>query len=296
MTVFPVTRSSTLDADGAAAVLALAGRAEDLDGVAPLNEAAVTALLDPGADTHLHLSVLEDGGLVGHLLATQDVDGWQAELVVEPHHRRRGVGSSLIGAYVDAAGEASLRIWAHGDLPGAAAVARVHGFEPVRTLLKLARPTDGPTPAPRAPAGTTTRTFVPGQDEDALLAVNARAFAHHPEQGRMDAHDLAQRTGSDWFDPAGLFLVEDAEDGRLLGFHWTKVEDGVGEVYVVGVDTGAQGRGLGTYLTAVGLHHLTSELALPRVDLYVEGDNAPALAVYRAQGFVESSRDVLYRR
>ncbi|MDO9377284.1 MAG: mycothiol synthase [Nocardioidaceae bacterium] len=296
MTSIPVNRSSSLDPDGADAVMALARHAQELDGVAPFNEASRTALRDPGDAEHLHLGVLEDGGLVGHLLATRDADGWQGELVVEPHHRRRGVGTALVGEYVLAAGADPVRVWAHGDLPGAAQLARHHGLEPVRTLLKLARPTDGPVSRPEEPAGTTTRTYVPGQDEQALLAVNARAFAHHPEQGRMDDRDLAQRTGSSWFDPAGLFLVEDAADGRLLGFHWTKVEDGVGEVYVVGIDTGAQGRGLGTYLTAVGLHHLTTELGLPRVDLYVEGDNAPALAVYRGQGFVESSRDVLYRR
>jgi mycothiol synthase len=78
-----------------------------------------------------------------------------------------------------------------------------------------------------------------------------------------------------------------------VGFHWTKAEDELGEVYVVGVDPSEQGSGLGTALTARGLRHLW-ESGLRVVDLYVEGDNDPALAVYRRLGFTEHAKDVLY--
>jgi mycothiol synthase len=107
----------------------------------------------------------------------------------------------------------------------------------------------------------------------------------------MDAADFARRTSADWFDPAGLFVAE--RDGRIIGFHWTKVEDGIGEVYVVGIDPDAQGGGLGTALTARGLRHLHDQ-GLPIVDLYVEGDNTPALKVYRRLGFEQHAKDVLY--
>ena len=87
----------------------------------------------------------------------------------------------------------------------------------------------------------------------------------------------------------------------MVGFHWTKVEapawgePPVGEVYVVGVDPDHHGGGLGTALTARGLRHL-ADSGVDVVDLYVEGDNGPALAVYRRLGFVERARDVLYAR
>ncbi len=64
-------------------------------------------------------------------------------------------------------------------------------------------------------------------------------------------------------------------------------------MYVVGIDPDAQGGGLGTALTARGLRHL-HEQGLPIVDLYVEGDNAPALKVYRNLGFQDWKKDVLY--
>ena len=86
-----------------------------------------------------------------------------------------------------------------------------------------------------------------GADEDAWLAVNAAAFAGHSEQGRWTRADLLAREAEPWFDPAGFLLAE--RENVLLGFHWTKVHaDGMGEVYVLGVDPAAHGLGLGSAL------------------------------------------------
>jgi mycothiol synthase len=99
-----------------------------------------------------------------------------------------------------------------------------------------------------------------------------------------------------WFDPAGLLVAEDASG--VLGFHWTKQhDDRLGEVYVVGVAPAAQSRGLGKVLTLAGLHHLVG-LGVDEVLLYVESDNAPAVAVYSRLGFEHADADthVQYRR
>ncbi len=177
----------------------------------------------------------------------------------------------------------------------------------------MRRPLDDLPPLPEgtADAGYVVRTFRPGQDEDAFLAVNAAAFADHPEQGGLTRADLDQRMAEPWFDPAGFFVAETTPDrepgathpadaaGALVGFHWTKVhhgEDPVGEVYVVGVSPRAQGSGLGRLLTLTGLHHLAG-LGLREVLLYVEADNAPAVAVYSGLGFAHADADthVQYR-
>jgi mycothiol synthase len=209
------------------------------------------------------------------------------ELVVDPDHRRRGHGTSLLTQLL-AAGES--QFWAHGDLPAAQALAASKHLEPSRTLLVLRLQTDAEPEPGRVPDGVTIRGFEP-DDVGAIVRVNGRAFASHPEQGAMDRADFERRAGSDWFDPDGLFVAE--RNGDIVGFHWTKVEDGVGEVYVVGVDPSEQGSGLGSALTATGLRHL-HESGVRTVDLYVEGDNHPALAVYRRLGFREHARDVLY--
>jgi mycothiol synthase len=144
------------------------------------------------------------------------------------------------------------------------------------------------------PEGIAVRTFVPGQDDAAWLKVNSEAFADHPEQGSWTAADLAERLQQPWFDPNGLFLAVDSSTGALAGFHWTKVEDGVGEVYVVGVSPTYQGSGLGKALTLQGLHHLQEDRDLDTVVLYVDGTNTAARSMYTALGFTTAALDVQY--
>jgi len=186
-----------------------------------------------------------------------------------------------------------LRLWAHGDLPAAAALARATGFDRFRALWQMRRSLREPLDHPVLPAGLTLRTFVPGQDEDEWLGLNGRAFAKHPEQGGWTRHDLELREQEPWFDPAGFFIAE--RDGRMTGFHWTKVHDpGLGEVYVVGVDPAEQGTGLGRALTLAGLRHLR-DAGVARAMLYVDEDNVPAIRMYEALGFTQARVDAMYR-
>jgi len=138
------------------------------------------------------------------------------------------------------------------DLAESALMAEHLGFQRIRVLFQLRRSLSATLPPAVLPDGVTVRTFQPGADDEAWLAVNARAFATHPEQGQWTLQDLRQRMAEHWFDPAGFFLAEKEIDGhpQLIGFHWTKVHgqpsDGqghghepIGEVYVVGVDPSA---------------------------------------------------------
>lgn len=137
-------------------------------------------------------------------------------------------------------------------------------------------------------------------DVEALQRVNAAAFAHHREQGRLTVADLRERMAQPWFDPTGLFWLrrEDEPPGAdPAAFHWTKIEPGstTGEVYVVGIHPDAQGRGLAGPLTRLGLQQLAAQ-GCTAVDLYVDGDNAPALATYRRQGFEVVESHVVFVR
>ncbi|WUH98161.1 mycothiol synthase [Spirillospora sp. NBC_00431] len=272
-----------------AEVLALVKEATAADGVGPLSEHALLALRGGRGGT----AILDDGVTAAYAHLDMDTGGEPAsgELVVHPEYRRRGHGRALLRALRAEAG-GPLRVWAHGDLPAAAALARAEGMERVRALFQMRRPASGPLPEARLADGVTLRTFEPGRDEEAWLKVNARAFADHPEQGAWTIEDVRDREAEDWFDPAGFFLAE--RDGRLAGFHWTKVHpDGVGEVYVVGVDPDAQGLGLGRALTLEGLRHLR-ESGVDQFMLYVDESNAAAVRLYESLGFTRHAVDVMY--
>lgn len=274
----------TLTPADVTAVRALVSSATTTDGVSALDEAALLALTGTESGGHL---LLGSDPLLGYAQL-----GDTAALVVHPDARRVGHGSELLAALLQA-GSRPLSVWAHGDLPAARALARTYGMRRSRELWQLRRPLDETLPTATWPDGVTVRTYVPGADDATWLGLNAEAFAEHPEQGRMTQGDLDARLSSDWFDPAGFFVAE--RGGRAVGFHWTKVQEPgrVGEVYVIGVAPGAQGGGLGRALTLHGLHHLRST-GLQEVLLYVEADNAPAVAVYERLGFSRAAVDVAY--
>ena len=285
--------------DDAEAIAALLAVAEQVDGLRPVSEQTELALRAGGVGA-LVLSGA-DGEVLGlvHLEAQAPGRAAVAELVVHPEARRQGHGATLATAMRQAAGPDGVQVWAHGDLPGARALARRLGAEPVRLLHRMRRSLAGAGgPAlpdvPRLPEGVRLRPFRPGADEEAWLDVNRRAFAAHPEQGRWDRSDLAVRQAEQWFDPAGFLLAERESDGALLGFHWTKVQGGVGEVYVVGVDPAAQGLGLGRVLVLAGLDHLAAA-GLAEAVLYVDDDNGPAMRLYRNLGFEVAVTDVLWQ-
>lgn len=266
-----------------------------------------------------HLLARDDQQLIGYVHLDEQGDAFGrevAELIVHPEHRGRGVGGTLLDAVRERAAQrrpqpaepqpaeppqpATLRLWSHGDHPAAARLAARAGLVRVRELHRMrAALEDVPRTTPALPAGVTLRTFEPGTDEPAVIDVNARAFSWHPEQGALTVEDLRATEREAWFDPKGFFLA--VRGSKLLGFHWTKVHPAgpepdalpLGEVYVVGVDRDAQGGGLGKALTLAGLEHLRA-LGLREVILYVEGDNAAALAVYRGLGFAFEVTGVQY--
>lgn len=288
----------------AQAVHRLARAAEHVDQVAPLSEQPLLRLLDADAPT-THLMVRAADDLAGYAQVERGAPGTaSAELVVHPFARHHGVGTALLEHALELmdAEDRVLSVWAHGDLPAARSLAARTGLVVVRELWKMHRPlgaTESHDPATLAP-GVTLRRFRPGADDAAWLAVNARTFASHPEQGRMTAADLAARVAEPWFDAASFLLAE--RDGELVGFCWLKVpadqpQDAprVGEIYALGVDPSAQGLRLGTALTAAGLARLR-ELGVEVVELYTEGDNTVAIRTYTAAGFTRATVDVQMAR
>ena len=285
-------RTALSDADQQR-VKAVVDAACDADGTAPVGDQVLRALPH---DRTGHLVAEADGDVVGYLnLAPATTDAPpMAEVVVHPDARRRGIGADLIRAAF-AKGGSSTRVWAHGNLEPARATAAALDLVAARELLQMRRPLRDLPPV-KVSDGVLLRTYAGPEDDAELLRVNNAAFSWHPEQGGWTEADVAERRGESWFDPEGLFLAFDSPTNALLGFHWTKVHGPeLGEVYVVGVDPSAQGRGLGATLTLVGLHHLADRLGeAADVTLYVEADNSAAVKTYERLDFTVFTADVAY--
>jgi mycothiol synthase len=278
-------------------------------------DASVSGLLDAATaadgrhplSDHLRMELARGGG-PGFAAVTAEVGGHLAgyaqlalingvrniELVVAPQDRADpSIARKLLAAAVDVVaddGGGPAQWWAFDAGPGDDELARSAGLAMTRELLQMRRPL--PT---EAPVDVATRPFVPGQDEDAFLAVNNRAFATHPEQGGWTRDTLAQREAEPWFEPAGFLLHE--RDSRLAAFCWTKLhltEDPVlGEIYVIAVDPDFQGLGLGKQLTLAGLASI-ADRGVTIGMLYVDGGNAAAVTMYEHLGFQVHRTDRAY--
>lgn len=283
----------------------LVARAVAVDGQPPFSD---QSLVELGRGERELVEV--DGGA-----AVIGVEAREVELVVDPDARGRGVGTALARKVLDEHPEVEFA-WAHGDHPASRALAARFGFEAVRTLLQLRAlelggkaisglPRDASAEGrlgPRVPSPETQdeadgprriTPFRPGIDDTEWLALNARAFADHPEQGRLTQRDLDDRIAEPWFDADDFLILRDGD--TMIGFCWLKVEGDVGEFYAVGVDPERQGEKLGRVLMEAGLARLAAR-GVRTAALYVEADNAPALALYRRYGFERHTIDIRYRR
>jgi mycothiol synthase len=279
--------------------------AEAVDGHASLNDDVWRDLELPGSDSFGLLAV-EGEDAVGYVHArgvkSSTSPHWEAGFVVHPAFRGRGIEGELLGALIDEvarSGGGVVVLWVLGaedvdDDPITAA-----GFERQRELLEMRVPLPLAQPV-RWPDGIEARSFIPGTDNEAWLAVNNRAFAGHPEQGGWVEATLRRRMAEQWFDPAGFVLAFD--DEGLAGFCWTKVhpaapgaDEQLGEIFVIGVDPSRHGTGLGRALTVAGLASL-AERGLRTGMLFVDGANEPAVGLYRSLGFETVRSDRAYAR
>ncbi len=278
MEVLPVA------AEHRAAVTALLDEARRCDGRPALSEQKQVDF--EGAREGRGFAAVAGGEVAGYAHAIWFGGGWEVELVLAPAARSRERYLALTeGAVATLPGGSTVHVWA--GQPDHIAALEAAGYEHFRELRQMRRrlPADPPPPLP---AGVALAPFRPGRDDEAWLAVHARAFADHPEGGGWDRAELGRRLTRPWFDAGDFLLAWDG--GDLAAFCWTKVHDAeVGEIYIIGVDPAHQGRHLGRTMTLAGLDHLHRHRSCTVGMLYVDADNRGAVKLYEDLGFHEAT-------
>ncbi len=156
----------------------------------------------------------------------------------------------------------------------------------MRKILKLSRSLL--QPIPHIEHRYQFITFDPELHCEAWLDLNNEIFKHHPDQGNWAMADLENRMSEPWFDPEGFFLC--INNGIIVGFCWTKIHqdlvnhDPIGELYVIGVDPGYKGQGIGKAVCQEGLIYLQNK-GLKSAILYVDEDNEAGIGLYKSLGF-----------
>ncbi len=289
------TRAALIHPDQREQLHAMIAATAAADQLAPLSEYK-TMRLSGGLDVREHVLVDEGGAVVGYGQAAWhgDTGGdghWAIEVVADIAHRQVDDVLGLIDAVRVDVGEAEATIWARSEY--ASLAARAGGWREDRVLLQMQRP----LPIADLPVGLDefrVATFRVGVDEASWLEVNNAVFAGHPENGNMTRQDLESRMAQQWFDPDGFLLAW--SDQQLVASCWTKLhENGVGEIYIVGVAPGWEGRGLGKGLVAMGLDHLGNTRHARQGMLFVEASNLRATHVYERLGFEVVDRVSAYR-
>lgn len=258
-----------------------------MDGVAAFNDDSIYGFTDR---QHIGLSLTEPQQLVAAAV-WQLVDGcFEVEFAVHPQFRQRGIGSELFGKLREQARFSAcreLKTWAHADTAVQQRFAQSQGLQPVRKLYKLALPLSAVQVSVGdevlSAAGGRIESFCAARDSEAWVALNAKVFASHPEQGRVNLRGLQSRLASDWADPENFLIYRDS-GGQMRGYNWLKITADEAEIYVLGVDPDCASQGVGRALLAAGLRRF-QELGRSETVLYVDADNAPALRLYSGFGF-----------
>ncbi|CAB4655022.1 unannotated protein [freshwater metagenome] len=263
------------------------------DGTRPLNDHLWLDLRDGGRAGFAGIIAREEGRshIVGYCQVSRGNESWAIDLIVHPHYRYDSleIAPEMMTTALEIVateGGGHVHWWVFEPSRAHKQIAEAVGLQPGRRLLQMRRALPLEPEVLAEIADFYTEPFQPERDAQQWLDLNNAAFARHPEQGGWTMDTLRSRMQQDWFDASG-FRVHRRQE-MMASFCWTKMHHDnsttMGEIYVIAVQPDLGGQGLGRKTAIAGLDAAFLKGA-EQAMLYVDADNASAVAMYSSLGF-----------
>ncbi len=226
-----------------------------------------------------------------------------ANIVVHPGWRQRGIGSQLLAKVSERArvqGASVLEVFAAAGHPGATGFVKKHGFTPQGAYTELRLPHGTRLPPVIWPFGYTMQPYAEVQNlatlTEAMNLCYVPLWGHHP---------VSEQEMASWlpgFNQQGLFLVF-SEKGRVVGISRTEPspertqKNGEATGYIDAPGVVPQHRRLDLYraLVLTGIRWLY-EQGQSLVEMESWGDKLEVLKMYRELGFKDIRQRVCYQK
>lgn len=249
-----------------------------------------------------------EGKLVGYGLALeQPAQRCTLYVVVHPGHRRRGIGSQLLGLTLQRARELGTKnslVYANERNTASNSFLSHHGFQQVGSSGSLKLGAEVSTPPAEFPHGFTLKRY--SEVNDPLLLLKAlnecyRGMWGHQHNDNPSEEERNSPRFLHYYDAENILLLFD-EAGAIFGICSLKPlgkQEGDGALSDLldgpGIVQPHREEGYQRALVLAGIEHLRRKGKRP-ITLEFWGDNESALNIYRSLGFEMVNRYVAYHR
>lgn len=263
----------------------------------------------PGHDPHHDRWVIDCPADLSSLAASALIrlapgsDHADANILVHPDWRRRGLGSALLSRILDRAHQleaGSVQIYASASLNAALSFLHKHAFQPLGAYTELRLAEDVRLPPVTWPYGYTVRSYEDVQDLS--LLTQAMNLGYIPLWGHQQVSEEQMSSWLPEFNLAGIFLVF-SEKGRVVGI--SRVEPSPERSRINNKPTGyidapgivPQHRRLDLYraLVLTGIRWLRDQ-GQALIEMESWGDKLEVLNMYRELGFIDKRRLICYEK
>jgi mycothiol synthase len=225
---------------------------------------------------------------------------------VHPDQRGRGLGAYLVGwgeawvqdrmVYVPARSRVVVEHFVRASNAGAQNLLAALGYVHVRTVYWMDIMLDAAPQPPEWPEDLAVRTFVAGQDDQALYEAGEDSFQDTWDRPPSTLEQWLAPTRATGFDPALWFLVEDRRSDQIVGFCLCQLVAGKGHISPLGVRRHSRRRGVGLAM----LQHAFGEFfrrGVREVGLSVDSESSTgAPRLYSRAGMHVTRSYLLYRK